>query len=222
MIQKALFDDEARKWESLYSAASGERWGLFQGSVRKRTQGRMERCLSLLPELKNTRVVELACGPGFYGRRIIAAGGKWTGLDISEPMLRVCGENTGSSRMVRADVLALPYRDSSCDVMLCVGVLSYLKQGEIQDLFTQARRVLRPGGLFLCQTIRFDPFTWARCRLPRSIPRPLRIPGPLYPRSPRAISRLLGECGFSVERSVPYKKFFICPAGTIHLAKRAR
>lgn len=216
MGKRALFDDEARKWESLYRAGGGERWGIFQQSVRARTVARMELCLSLLPPVDGRDVIELGCGPGFYGRRLMGAGARWAGLDLSGPMLAVCRENVPGARVTRGDVLALPFRPASCDVMLCIGVLSYLSRGQIASLFSQAHSVLRPGGTFLTQTIILDPLTWVRCRMPRLVPRPIRIPGPLNPRMPRTIGRLLEESGFTAPRVVTYWKFLAYPAGTIY------
>ena len=220
MSKNALFDDEAKKWESLYSDSSRERWGIFQGSVRRRTQARMDLCLSLLPPLAGKSVIELGCGPGYYGLRLIRGGGTWTGLDISARMLAVCRDRTGSRRIVCGDVLALPFRRDACDILLCIGVVSYLKICEISELFSQAFDAVRKGGVFLVQTVRFDPFTWVRCRLPRCIPRPLRIPGPFYPRSPRTIARLLEENGFRLQSVMPYRKYIVYPAGTIYLAEK--
>ena len=218
--RKALFDDEARNWESLYRDGGAGRWGILQGNVRARAVARMELCLSLLPPLRDRVVIELGCGPGFYGRRLVGEGARWIGLDLSEPMLAVCRGNLPGARLLCGDVLALPFRASSCDAMLCVGVLSYLSRTQIDSLFAQARAALRPGGVFLAQTLILDPLTWVRCRLPRFVPRPVRIPGPFTPRSPRTIRRLLSKNGFAVRRAVTYWKFAVYPAGNIFLAAK--
>lgn len=217
MTHKALFDDETKTWESLYRDSSEARWGVFQGYARKRTRARMDLCLSLLPPLADKEVIELGCGPGYYGMRLIADGARWTGLDISEGMLAVCQKNTRSERLVCSNVLHLPLHPGCCDILLCIGVVSYFKKIEIAALFSQAFKILRPGGVFLTQTVRFDPLTWIRCRLPRSIRRPVRIPGPFYPRNPNTITRLLEDNGLSPRRIVPYRKFLIYPAGTIYV-----
>jgi len=220
MVKKALFDAEADAWESLYRDSSEARWGVFQSYARKRTRARMELCLSLLPPLAHKEVIELGCGPGYYGMRIIAGGARWTGLDISEGMLTVCQKTTRSGRLVRSNVLHLPFRPRCCDILLCIGVVSYLRENEIASLFSEASGILRTGGIFLTQTVRFDPLTWIRCRLPRSIPRPVRIPGPFYPRNPNTITQLLEDSGLSPRRIVPYCKFLIYPAGTVYLAEK--
>lgn len=224
MNNKPLFDDEAQRWESLYEkdgpAERTPRWGLLQSYAQRRVQARLELCFSLLPPLAGKQVFELGCGPGFYGIRLLQAGAQWTGLDISSEMLNICRRNTGSDNLVRADVLHLPFCAHSCDVMLCIGVLSYLTREQIANLFSQVSAILCPGGLFLTQTIRLDPLTWVRCRLPGPVPRPLRIPGPLYPRNPRTIRRLLKEHRFSARRVLPYTKFGFYPAGTIYLAEK--
>ena len=74
--RKALFDDEARNWESLYRDGGAGRWGIFQGNVRARAVARMELCLSLLPPVRDRDVIELGCGPGFYGRRLVGEGAR--------------------------------------------------------------------------------------------------------------------------------------------------
>jgi SAM-dependent methyltransferase len=220
MREKPLFDDEAEQWESLYRESPGERWGLLQGYARKRTQARLELCLSLLPDVRGKEVIELGCGPGYYAVRLMEEGARWTGLDISEKMLAACRENARSGRLIRADVTVLPFRPGCCDVIICIGVLSYLKRSGIASLLAQVYAALRPGGMLLAQTVRFDPLTWIRCRLPSSVPRPIRIPGPFYPRNPRSIRRLLERADLTLRRIVPYRKFLVYPAGTIYLAEK--
>ena len=220
MTKQILFDNEAKRWESLYRDSSEARWGLLQSYVKKRTVARMELCLSLLPPFAGKDVIELGCGPGYYGIRLIAGGAKWTGLDISEGMLAVCQKNTRSHRLVRSDVLHLPFRPSCCDILLCIGVVSYLRKREIAALFSMASRILRRGGIFIAQTVRLDPLTWIRCRLPHSIPRPVRIPGPFHPLNPNTILGLLGDSSLSPKRIIPYRKFLIYPAGTVYVAEK--
>ena len=220
--KKPLFDDEAGNWESLYrDDARGARWGILQGYARKRVRARLDLCLGLLPPVGGMRVIELGCGPGYYGTRLIDAGAEWAGVDLSDTMLRRCRRTTGSTRLVRADVRQLPFRPRCADAVLCIGVLSYLRLAEIASLFSQVFDLLRPRGLFLAQTVRFDPLTWVRCRLPSAVPRPLRIPGPFYPRSPAAMRRLLEEKGLVPQRIVPYRKFGFYPAGTVYLAHKS-
>ncbi len=218
--REPLFDAEAKSWQSLYDSSSGERWGLFQKYAQKRVQARLDLCFSLLPSPKDKDVIELGCGPGYYGMRLMREGARWTGADLSEKMVNICRKNTGSNRLVRANVLSLPFGPDCCDILLCIGVLSYLKKPDISSLFLQAYNSLRPGGILLTQTVRFDPLTWVRCRLPSRFPRPFRIPGPFYPRNPNKIKRLLEASGFSIERVVPYKKFVFYPAGTVYLTKK--
>jgi SAM-dependent methyltransferase len=222
MGRNPLFDGEAKRWEGLYLRGGGERWGIFQGNVRARTVARMELCLSLLPPVNGKDAIELGCGPGFYGARLIAAGARWTGLDLSSAMLAACRGNVPGARVVRGDVLALPFRPDTCDIMLCVGVLSYLSRSGIARLFAQARGILRPGGVLMTQSLVFDPFTWVRCRLPRAVPRPIRIPGPFTPRTRATVTHLLGESGFTVRRVARYRKYAVVPAGDIYIAERAR
>jgi hypothetical protein len=63
--------------------------------------------------------------------------------------------------------------------------------------------------------VRFDPLAYLRSRLPRRIPRPLRIPGPLHPRSPDRLEDLAARAGLVPEQRVSLTKYFGLPATTM-------
>lgn len=89
------------------------------------------------------RVLDAACGTG-YGARILSQAGARhvTSMDVSS-------EASGLA-FVRADVSRLPARDGSFDLYVSFETLEHVEDDEA--LVREARRVLAPGGHFLCST----------------------------------------------------------------------
>jgi malonyl-CoA O-methyltransferase len=100
--------------------------------------------LELLPDVVDSRVLDLACGSGRYAALLEAAGAaQVVGIDYSVAMLN----RAALSARVRGDMARLPLRSAAFDL-----VISGLALGHASDLFACARevaRVLRPGGVLL-------------------------------------------------------------------------
>jgi SAM-dependent methyltransferase len=79
-------------------------------------------------EAVSGRVLDVACGPGTYGRRIASASREVFGIDISMGMLRqgaayVARDGIPNIHFARARVEALPFEDKLFDAALCCGSL---------------------------------------------------------------------------------------------------
>lgn len=88
-----------------------------------------ERYLSrILPDLAGKHALDLACGTGRWLTRLWARGARVVvGLDLSVAMLRVAREKVSiRNRLVRADCLQLPFRDSTFDFVLCSFALNHI------------------------------------------------------------------------------------------------
>jgi SAM-dependent methyltransferase len=70
------------------------------------------------------------------------------GLDAAAPMVRAARAH---GPVVRGDVTALPVADASVDAVVTVNVLDHLDRPV--SALREARRVLRPGGLFVAGTV---------------------------------------------------------------------
>jgi SAM-dependent methyltransferase len=98
------------------------------------------------------RVLEVAAGTGVVTRHLADAlppEASIVATDLNQPMLdRARG--TGTSRPVewrQADAMHLPYSDEAFDLVVCqFGVMFFPDRPRA---FSEARRVLRPGGWFL-------------------------------------------------------------------------
>jgi demethylmenaquinone methyltransferase/2-methoxy-6-polyprenyl-1,4-benzoquinol methylase len=90
------------------------------------------------------RVLDACCGTGDLAIAARGRGADVVGVDFSERMLERAARKEPQVEWVRADVLALPFEDSSFDaVTVGFGVRN------VEDLeagVRELRRVLRPGG----------------------------------------------------------------------------
>lgn len=109
-------------------------------------------------------VLDLGCGTG-HGAAALAA--RWPGarviaLDASPAMLGEAARREGSARIERllADAEAIPLPDASVDLVFSNLVLPWCE--DIDAVFTEVARILKPRGLFTFTT--FGPDTLAELR----------------------------------------------------------
>lgn len=101
---------------------------------------------------KPARVLEIAAGTGVVTRELATALPEDVAIvasDLNQPMLDHAAA-VGTARPVewrQADAMQLPFADESFDVVACqFGVMFFPDKAKA---FTEARRVLRPGGAFI-------------------------------------------------------------------------
>jgi SAM-dependent methyltransferase len=102
-----------------------------------------------------SRVLEIAAGTGVATRHLASAlpeGASIVATDLNQPMLDLASE-VGTSRPVewrKADAMQLPFANEAFDVVVCqFGVMFFPDKSKA---FSEARRVLRPGGAFIFNT----------------------------------------------------------------------
>jgi demethylmenaquinone methyltransferase/2-methoxy-6-polyprenyl-1,4-benzoquinol methylase len=90
------------------------------------------------------RVLDACCGTGELALAARGAGGSVTGIDFSERMLERARRKAPELEWVRADLLELPFEDSSFDAATVGFGVRNLEdlEGGLRELW----RVLRPGG----------------------------------------------------------------------------
>lgn len=105
---------------------------------------------------ENARILELGAGIGDHSAALVGAGGRVVCSDISLNSLQVLRKRMGAGVCVCvSDMEMLPFVSSSFDVVACAGSLSY---GDADLVDAEVRRVLRPGGVFLCvDTLNHNP-----------------------------------------------------------------
>ena len=99
-----------------------------------------------------SRILEVAAGTGVVTRQLANAlppGASIVATDLNQPMLDQAAA-AGTARPVewhQADAIQLPYPDKAFDVVVCQFAVMFFP--DKQKAFSEARRVLRPGGCFM-------------------------------------------------------------------------
>jgi len=96
------------------------------------------------------RVLDVACGPGTYGRRVASASREVFGIDVSMGMLRqgavyVKKERIPNMHFARARVEALPFEGRIFDAALCCGSLHLFADTVIA--LREMARVTKPAAI---------------------------------------------------------------------------
>lgn len=106
-------------------------------------------------------VLDVGCGPGTAARRAARTAARVTGVDPSEPMLRLAHLLTRLSRTeteidwVLAGAEALPLPDDS--VSVCWSLAAVHHWPDLDGGLAEVQRVLRPGGRFIALEKRTKP-----------------------------------------------------------------
>lgn len=162
MSRPDSFDlDKARVRESFARAASTyEEHAVLQREVQERMLGRLD-WVRMQPE----QVVDLGCGIGealdHLSRRYRKA--RLAGVDFAPEMVaraRRRGRWLRRPQVVCGDLEALPLAEQSFDLAVSSSALQWC--ASLDQAFTEVRRILRPGGLWMFTT--FGPDTLRELR----------------------------------------------------------
>jgi len=104
-------------------------------------------------------VLDLGCAGGFMAEALDARGARVTGIDpAAEAVAAARAHAEAQGRAIAYDVGVgedLPYADAAFDAVVCVDVLEHVR--DLGQVLAEVSRVLRPGGLFLLDTINRNP-----------------------------------------------------------------
>ena len=103
--------------------------------------------LEWLAPQSGERILDLGCGDGQLTQRIAAAGARVVGIDASPQMVEAA-----RGRGVKADkgpAEKLPYPDHIFDAVFSNAVLHWVREQD--EMLSEVRRVLRPGGRFVAE-----------------------------------------------------------------------
>ena len=104
-------------------------------------------------------VLDLGCAGGFMAEAIAQRGANVTGIDPAADAVDAARRHAaGAGLSIRYDTgvgEALPYPDASFDAVVCVDVLEHVS--DLTRVLAEIARTLRPGGMFLFDTINRNP-----------------------------------------------------------------
>ncbi|PXX97439.1 methyltransferase domain-containing protein [Halomonas sp. LBP4] len=146
------------------------------------------------------RVLDLGCGPGHWSARLADRYGpdcRVTGLDLAPGMLEVArARHAARARWLCADAAALPLPAASLDLVFSNLAIQWCP--DLEAVLAELRRVLRPGGRALINTL--GPGTLAEVNEAWSRPgQPAALLAFRSRERHLAAARLAGFAGVSVE-----------------------
>ena len=104
-------------------------------------------------------VLDLGCAGGFMAEALDDRGARVTGIDPAAAAIAAARAHADQAgRRIRYDVGMgedLPYPDADFDAVVCVDVLEHVQ--DLPRVLAEVARTLRPGGLFLFDTINRNP-----------------------------------------------------------------
>jgi ubiquinone/menaquinone biosynthesis C-methylase UbiE len=172
-------NDDSRDYERFYdeigSAQLEERYMAIHGYAVARMHLALE---WLLPIARGGgRLLDIGCASGYYSVAFAKAGGRATGIDISEASIALARRRAEDESVAerceffRGDMRCLPDNEGEYDAVSMIEVLEHVR--EQREAVKQAVGALRPGGLLLVTTPHaFDQIPrWRRLRL-RNAPTP--------------------------------------------------
>jgi len=151
-------DDPKRIVERGYDTIA-DRFAEWQTRISDETRLRyVADLLELLPERPD--VLELGVGAGVKSSRILAAGSRFTGIDLSREQLRRAREHLPGSTLIHGDFTRTDLPPASFDAVVSLYVLNNLPQPELPPLMRRIAEWLRPGGWFLASLPGSDNPGW--------------------------------------------------------------
>lgn len=143
----SIYDTHAAQWWT------GEtRWLRL---LRNMVPARLAHFDPIVGDWRGKSVLDLGCGGGFMSEALVQRGAEVIGVDPSEPAIAIArkhAEATGLSIDYRIGTgESLPVATGAVDIVLCVDVLEHVN--DLDAVMDEVRRVLKPGGLFLFDTI---------------------------------------------------------------------
>lgn len=147
------YDEHSAHWDALYKADEST-LSVYSLHHRERMKviGQM---IAQLQKHESSKALDVGCGPGAYLPLLSTSGYEVFGFDISEKMLAHAKANLLKHHGMpihfdHGDIHALPYRDKTFDLVLCIGVIMYVDDD--RRVLSELARVLKPGGHLIIAT----------------------------------------------------------------------
>ena len=145
-----IYDDFADRWWS-----DEVRW---VRTLRNLVPGRLK-FFDRYVDWTGKTVLDLGCAGGFMAEALDEKGAKVTGIDPAADSVAAAQTHAAQEgRDIRYSVGVgeeLPYPDAHFDIAVCVDVLEHVQ--DLDKVLSEIARVLKPGGVFLFDTINRNP-----------------------------------------------------------------
>lgn len=119
---------------------------------------RIANVFSLLPSVRNARVVDIGCGMGTFTFEAATRGARFAlGLDLAATGIaaaaRIAREDgVNACAFLLADAAVLPVRTGSADIAIAADFTEHLDDETLRRVLNEAARIVRPGGTLVIYT----------------------------------------------------------------------
>ncbi|MEK7480423.1 MAG: class I SAM-dependent methyltransferase [Patescibacteria group bacterium] len=104
--------------------------------------------LRVIGDMRGKRVLDVACGEGFFSRALAAAGAHVTGVDIAPELIAIAKKlGLAGVQYLAAPASRMPLPDSSFDVAICVLALQNIK--DLSGTLAQVSHLLKKDSPFI-------------------------------------------------------------------------
>jgi ubiquinone biosynthesis O-methyltransferase len=161
----------------------------------------------IVGDWRGQAVLDLGCGGGFMAEALSKRGARVTGIDPSEGAIAAARRHAEANDLeidyLVASGESLPFANDGFDIVVCVDVLEHVE--DLKRVLFEVRRVLRPNGVFLFDTInrtRMASFVLVTIgeNVIRLLPRGTHDPSLFI--TPKELARKLEAADFNVGRFV--------------------
>jgi len=95
-------------------------------------------------------VLDLGCGDGRLFQIFRDKNIDYTGIDISEKLIKIAKRKNPNTKFIVGDALKLPFPDNSFTKVFNIAVLHHIPSKKLRlQLLSEAKRVLKPDGLLI-------------------------------------------------------------------------
>ena len=109
---------------------------------------------------KPSKILDLACGPGFYSNRLTKLGHNCRGIDFSPASIKYAREQAFKEEVeieyVLEDIRAADYGEDNDLVLFLYGEFNVFKPVDIKRVLKKAYDSLKKGGLFIAEPNRYE------------------------------------------------------------------
>ncbi len=100
--------------------------------------------ISALGDIKNKKILDYGCGPGILAYVLKNLGANVKGFDISEEMIKACGEKIGKENVYK-NIIEIP--KNHFDIIICNLVLCIIEELEVKTVCENISKLLNKKGL---------------------------------------------------------------------------
>jgi cyclopropane fatty-acyl-phospholipid synthase-like methyltransferase len=142
-----MSDDPKRIVEAGYDAIA-DRFGTWRlGIAGSPDEEWLRELLERLPA--EADILELGCGQGATARRLVDAGRRYVGVDLSAEQLRRARSRVPEAEFRQADLVELEVEADRFDAVVSLYVFNHLPRSDLPELLPRIANWLRPGGCLL-------------------------------------------------------------------------